>query len=146
MGDYHIIKINYYASKYLLKKWKSGDQLPKQHWDNAKLYVEFFWQFFEKASGYSRNEWFKKYFTLSKECALEYLEAELNIYIAQYRDGVYTYIIPKTNNDLYEWCLANIKNKYTIGKKCNLPLHIRYGTSYDKNYWRNLSKSDNFNE
>lgn len=140
--DYHIIKIQFYASKYLLNKWHEESETknvasPKQHRDRADGIVKFFWEFFEKVTGISQRDWSHKYFICTKECALEYLQEEHDIYILMFTSGVYTYLIPKKDNDdLYKWCIANITNPFEIGKRSHMP---NYGTNYDRRSWRDSS-------
>jgi len=142
--DYHIIKIQFYASKYLLKKWHKANETenvasPKQHRDYADGIVKFFWEFFEKVTGISQRDWSHKYFICTKECALEYLQEEHGIFILLFSSGVYTYLIPKKDNDdLYDWCIANITNPFKIGKRSFMP---NYGNNYDKYSWRKSSMS-----
>ncbi len=110
--DYHILKLRYFAERYLLDKWHNGDTHPKQHWDRAVNHNEFKDKLIEKLSGMSKRQWNNKYAdTFRNEVINEYLEFEHGIYSGNFREGYWYLFIPKTKSDVFKWVKDNYKNR-----------------------------------
>lgn len=111
--DFYIVKIRYYTSDYLLKKFHQSTVSRKKHAEEGKNHLDFFWLFIEKVTGKNHSYFNDLYFLNSRECAIEYIHESHGVYIIQ-NEVWYTYLIPKENNsELFFWMKINIKNKYT---------------------------------
>ena len=111
--DYNIIKIRYYASDYLLKKWHATDgRMPKQHWDRAEACVALFWNIFEHVTTIKRLDWLDEYRFDARNCAQDELEEKYGIRIHN-TEGSYVFFIPKSNPEIFQY----IKNNCTLPYK-----------------------------
>lgn len=116
--DYFIIKIRYYADDRLLKK-HSGEQLPKQHYDRAKLYVDCKIKFIEKVLKIEYKELVLKYFLYSFDCAFEQMEEEYGIIFLD-GEGWATFMVPKKHIKIIKWLKNNILLPYKVISKTNI--------------------------
>lgn len=117
--DYFIIKVRFYASRYYLKKFHNDEPIGiKKHWEAAKNHTEFFWNFIEKVTKKSHEDYINEYFFSSKECAIEEIHEVYGIIIVE-GEGYYKYFIPRndSNLELVEWIKINCKNSFKILKK-----------------------------
>ena len=132
--NYHIIKIRYYASEYLLKKhYNDPDHnkkhLPTQHMDRAKRYTEFFWEFFYHVTGIEKRDWHFKYSLESRECAYDELQEKFGILQSDAECEVIL-LIPKEKEEIFEWIKSNVNLPYKI---VSVLKHIPFSFLYDNN-------------
>jgi len=116
--DYHIIKIRYYASEYLLKKHFSDSDttktcLPEQHRERAKRYTKFFWEFFYHVTGIESKDMYLKYSFDARDCAYDELQEKFGILQSDAESEV-IFLIPKGKEEIFEWIKENVKLPYNV--------------------------------
>ena len=137
-SDYNIININYYASKYLMKKHEKQDKIkptpfPKQFDERVKAYIEFKWFFVAKVTDLYYDYWRENYMYESYDCALDFIQETTGIMVQRGHEGWVKYYIPKENIELFEWVKEKCELPYKIMKRA----HIYYSMRDDNNLkWR----------
>jgi len=118
--DYYIIKICYYADKNLNRNYKYKDDpvVKKQHWERAKQYNKFKWEFIEHLTNKSQSYWFNDYMWETDMCAFEEIYEKYGIISQICAEGWYYYYIPKELSEVIEWMKNNLVNPYKILQKC----------------------------
>jgi hypothetical protein len=134
--NYHIFKIRYFASDYLLKKWHNGGKQPKQHWERAKQITEFKWKFVEKVTGISQTEWLYNYQSHTIECAMDYVMENNDIHVLLNNSKFIYILIPKEDEELYQWMVNTIENPYELIRR----MQFDYFSDMDIKWRREWSK------
>jgi len=124
-NDYYIIKICYYADKYLTHRFddKYYDKVSKdpvvikQHWERAGLYHDFKSKYIEHLTGKPIKDWLFDYMYEPYECAFEDIYEKYGIISAVCTEGWYYYYIPKTLPDIFEWVKDNLVSPYKVVSK-----------------------------
>jgi len=120
--DYIIIRVCYYADAYLKDKHKETDITRKEHWERAKSYTKFKYEFIEKVTGLPYTYFVKKYFMSGIECAFEQIQDDFGIMVEHHRSGWYTYYLPNHMVELAEWMKEHLTdNPYKIVSRDYLP-------------------------
>lgn len=117
--DFFIVKLQNYADRYLLNKWRNNGStgpFPQQHYDRARIHSEFFWKLVEHVTGKDMHYWYINYMIYTIECAQDEMH-ELTGLRRLEGEGWYTYYIPKTNPELYEWFMINNPCPFKILKR-----------------------------
>lgn len=129
--DFFIFKLNYYADKKVLDRWHAyeGLPVPAQHIERAQLSNDFLWALAEKVTNKKQKEWREEFLFDTIECALEEMAETHQIYRWLFRDGWYTYFIPKKHEDIISWVIKNIKSPYKILKRSGVGHIHRKSTS-----------------
>jgi len=125
--NYNIIRVRYYASDYLLKKWHDGGQQPMQHWDRAKNINELFWNFVKLVTGKTHKYFLFKWMFETKDCVIDYLYENYDIIIDR-GEKYYYFILPKTMEKEFKWVQDNSNAPYEIMKRKNLESYKRFFT------------------
>jgi hypothetical protein len=132
--EYIIIKVRYYASPYLLKKYRVDGVIPKQQYLRAKASNELFWNLVQKALYKSSVDYFKAYYNLGSDCAQDDLYEELKI--ARFdTESSYVYLIPKHKPDIAGF-LINEANRLKLPVKV---LKKIKGSFY---HWKKVTPED----
>ena len=133
--NYYIIKIRYYASKYLLDKYYNDPNhnekpLPKQHHERAKIYTYFFWKFFNHVTGIEDKDWYLKYSFESRECAKDELQDKFGI-LQSDAESEMIFLIPKDKEEIFKWVKENVNLPYKIVSVLKyIPLSFLYSDNY----------------
>lgn len=133
--DYHIIKIRFYASKYLLDKFHKDKQnhskpYPRQHRERAQQYNKFFWEFINYVTNTPTRDWYQEYGFMSRECALEELQEKFGILTSD-GGGERVFLIPKGREDIFEWIKENVGLPYKVVSVLRyIPLAYLYSDNY----------------
>lgn len=133
--DYFIIKIRYYANDRLLRKWHAGGEMPTQHWERAKEYIEFMWMLVEEVTGNDMKYWHEKYMFEAKECAMEEIEEEYSIFYSG-GEGWATLMVPLRQDRIIKWIKSNVRLPYKVVSRTNL---VGYFNRCDRNYKRDTA-------
>jgi len=114
--DYCIFKIRYYASDYLLKKWREGAAQPKQHYYRAEQLTKFKWELIKKITGRTHNYYWKLYMVETTECVFDEL-VEFHNVLTLDNEKYFLLLIPVKKKKLIEWVKENVKLPYIILNK-----------------------------
>lgn len=119
--DYYILKIRYYGSDYYMKNYNNGNiKAVKNHHKAIKNHNDFFWEFIEKITNKTQEDWLNQFYYYNRECIVEEIHDTLGIIIVD-EEGYYKYFLPKNDNnfDLLIWMKENCKNKNKQLQKSN---------------------------
>lgn len=133
--DYFIIKVRYYASDYILKKWRyNNDHTPKQHWERAVASGELFWALSEYVTGKSQEQYGNEYFLDLKHWAQEDLKEVHGIFIDE-GGKCFNYMIPKNKVNVYNWLINYLKETDKLPFKEVKKIRLGYYDMRLPSYW-----------
>lgn len=153
-ADYNIIRIDYRPSKYIMNKHKKIEKetetqlpFPKQFYELIHIYADFKWSFIEYVSGYKHDYWFNFYMFETLECAIEHIRESTKI-IFEDKSGYCYIMIPKDNNEVFDWVINNIPKelKYRMLKKASMsywysnPQSVRHYRTHSLEFTKNSLK------
>ena len=154
--DYYIIKICYYADKYLNNRFDDNYQnkvskdpaVIKQHLERTGLYHKFKCEYIEYITGKDLKSWMSEYSYEPFECAFEEIYEKYGIISAICTEGWYYYFIPKTLPDVLEWMTSNLVNPFKIISKTNHIPMIQNDLSWMRRFSLDLTNNikDNYSE
>jgi len=142
-SDYNIIKVRYYASDYLLKKWHDGGEQPRQHWDRALHINKLFWDFVKLITGKEHEYFMYKWMLDTKDCVIEYLFENYNIIIDN-KEKYYFFFLPKSMEKEFEWIQKNSKAPYKILKRKSVEHYSRCITNWRREDSEKFTKNSTF--
>lgn len=121
-SDYFVLRIRTMGDDRELKKKSNIDSyVSKQHWQRAQDFTDFQIKFFEKATGLDWDTWANEWVLSSFDKMKEYLEINFGICYRCHWSFEYLYI-PIKNEELFHWCLDNLKNPVKVLKKAYYPV------------------------
>jgi hypothetical protein len=101
--DYRIFRIRYYADRKILDRF--GPSHP-QHWERAREFNKFIWQFIEHVTGKNHSYHLHIYMIETQECVFEDLIESHGILTIQI-GGEFEILIPLKNPELIKWMEDN---------------------------------------
>lgn len=121
-SEYFVLSIRSIGDDRELKKMRNNDSYgSKQHWQRAVDFCDFQIKFFEKATGLDWETWLNEWVLDSFDKAREYMEVNFMIFYRHHWNYNYLYI-PRHNQELFQWCLDNLKNPVKVLKRAYYPM------------------------
>lgn len=125
MNKYAIIGIVWSSDKKYSGDSFNSPQARKQRTKRMDGYNKFFWSFVEKVTGFPQDYWFDQYSFFSTECAIEQLQCDHGIHLADYAWSRRVLHIPIEQTELVEWVLQNLPNNpHKVYKKFYIPREL----------------------